>query len=92
MYAGDRLSGNWHDPPVILVDCGTLVLCNAIVRHPSPPPREDSHCTVNRPKGVTELVGKTLDMKNSGTSLLVESGEGLGNLEVIYSPAEERLI
>ena len=35
---------------------------------------------------MTELVGKTLDMKNSGTSLLVERGEGVGNL------AEERLI
>ena len=40
-----------------------VVLCNDIVRPPSPPPREDSHCTVNRPWGVTELVGKTLDMK-----------------------------
>ena len=28
-----------------------VVLCNAIVRPPSPPPREDSHGTVNRPKG-----------------------------------------
>ena len=26
---------------------------------------------------------------NSGASLLVESGEGVGNLEVIHSPAEE---
>ena len=39
---------------------------------------------------MTELVGKNLDMKNSGTSLL--EGEGVGNLEVIHSPAEERLI
>ena len=90
MYAGDRLGGKtgftnqsyWW----------IVVLCNAIVRPPSPPPREDSHCTVNRPRGVTELVGKTLDMKNSGTSLLVESGEEIGNLEVLHSPAEERLI
>ena len=74
------------------LDWWFVVLCNAIVRPPSPPPREDSHCTINRPRGVTELMGKTLDMKNSGTSLLVESGEGVGNLEVIHSPAEEKLI
>ena len=47
---------------------------------------------MNRPRGVTELVGKTLDMKNSGTSLLVESSEEVENLEVLHSPAEERLI
>ena len=90
VYAGDRLGGKTGLTNQLYR--WIVVLCNAIVRPPSPPPREDSHCTVNRPRGVTELVGKTLDMKNSGTSLLVESGEGVGTLEVIHSPAEERLI
>ena len=48
VYAGDRFGGNWLGQPVVLVDCG---ICNAIFRPPLPPPREDSHCTVNRPKG-----------------------------------------
>ena len=33
-----------------------VVLCNAIVRPPFPPPREDSRCTVNRQKGI-DLTG-----------------------------------
>ena len=52
-----------------------MVLCNAIVRPPLPPPREESNELWTDQRGVIELAGKTLDMKNSGTSLLVEWGE-----------------
>ena len=61
------LVGSGIDQPVVLEDCRT---CNATVRLLMPPLREDSLGAVDRPKGVLELAGKALNVKNAGASLV----------------------